>query len=325
MRLVRSVAGATALGFVLAAGLSTGPAGAQERLTIATGSAGGVFLPLGTGMAELISDNIPGVSATAEATGGSAENVRLVGTGSSSMGLAMADVAYYARTGTDSFEAEGAYEGLAGLMMTYTQVMHVLVPADSDIETMADLAGKRISPGPAGSGTAFMGNILLDVYGLTDDVRLDRLTHDQQSTALGDGRIDAAFFLFPPGGAAVEAYTTAHDARFIPIDDPEAIAKISEDFPFYAPAVIAANTYTGQDEPVDTLGVSVSLVVNADLDEETVYHITKLLNEQSEDLVQYHNAARAITTETALNGMPIELHPGARRYYEEIGHEGLKN
>lgn len=297
---------------------------AQQRLTIATASAGGVFFPLGTGMADVLGKEIPGASFTAESTGGSAENVRLVGSGNSSMGLAMADVAYYARNGAEQFASEGAYEGLRGLMMIYTQMMHLVVPADSDIKTVADLAGRRISPGPAGSGTAFMAEILLDAYGIKDRVTLDRLTHDQQATALGDRRIEAAFFLFPPGGASVREYATAHKARFIPFNEPDIIAKIQKQYPFYAPAPIPAGTYPGQTEAVPSIGVSVVLVAHKDINDDVAYQITKVLNEKSELLVPYHSIASSIRTETALNGMPIELHPGAERYYREINHPGFK-
>ncbi|RDE07704.1 TAXI family TRAP transporter solute-binding subunit [Pelagibacterium lacus] len=311
---------------MLSAGLtvvSVSGAAAQQRMTIGTASSGGVFFPLGTGMAEVLSQEVEGVSFSAESTGGSAENARLVGSGGTSMGLAMADVAYYARQGLADFEDEGAYEDLRGVMMIYTQMMHLIVPANSDIETMADLEGRRVSPGPAGSGTSFMTDILLDAYGLKDSVSLDLLTHDQQASALGDGRIDAAFMLFPPGGAAVEAYANAHQARFIPIDDPDITSTLQEEYPFYAPTPIPAGSYTGQDEAVPSIGVSVVLVAHKDLDEDVIFDVTRVLNEHPERLAAYHSIAASMTTDNALNGMPVELHAGAERYYREVNHPGL--
>lgn len=303
--------------------LAAQPALAQERMTVAGGSTGGVFFPLATGIAELLSRQIDGYEFTAGATGGSGENVRLLGTNAAHFGLIMADAAYNGHEGKDAFEAEGGYENVVGVMMTYNQVMHLVVPANSSIETMADLEGRRVSPGPAGSGTAIMAATILDAYGLTGSLTLDPLSHTQQMTALGDGRLDAAFLLLPTGSADIASHAASHPIRFVPIDDEDVLASLPEQYPFYFAADIEAGAYDGQDEAVPTLGVAVALAASADVPDEVVYEATKFLNEHPEELAAYHAIARSISKETALTGMPIPLHAGARHYYEEVSHPGL--
>ncbi|MCF3934706.1 TAXI family TRAP transporter solute-binding subunit [Acuticoccus sp. M5D2P5] len=314
---------ARAAAIAAAVTISAAPASAQERMSIAGGSTGGVFFPLATGMAELLSNTLDGYAFSASATGGSGENVRLLGTDAAQFGLIMADAAYNGHGGHGAFEAEGGYEDVVGVMMTYQQVMHVVVPADSDIETMADLAGHRVSPGPAGSGTALMAAAILDAYGLTGALTLDPLSHSQQMTALGDGQLDAAFLLLPAGASAVTSHAAAHDIRFLPMDEEDALATLSEAYPFYFATNIPATSYAGQDADVPTVGVAVVLAASAQVPDDLVYAVTKQFNEHPEDLVPYHSIAKQIGSQTAMDGMPIPLHQGAQRYYEEIEHPGL--
>ena len=311
-------------GTITATVLMAQGASAQQRMSVAGGSTGGVFFPLATGMAEMLSQTIEGYEFTGGATGGSGENVRLLGTNSAQFGLIMADAAYNGHYGKEAFEAEGGYDKVVGIMMTYNQAMHLIVPADSDIETMADLEGKRVSPGPAGSGTALMAGTILDAYGLAGKLTLDPLSHSQQMTALGDGQLDAAFLLLPTGAAAVTSHAAAHPIRFIPMDDTDAIGKLTGAYPFYFPTKIAAGAYEGQPNAVATVGVAVTLAASSDVPEEIAYEATKLFNEHPDQLATYHAIAKSISADTALTGMPIPLHPGAQRYYEEVGNPGLK-
>lgn len=324
MKLVnRTLKSARAIAMAATVTLIAQPVLAQERMTVAGGSTGGVFFSLATGIAEVMSKNFDGYSVTAGATGGSGENVRLLGANGAQFGLIMADAAYNGHEGKEAFEAEGGYEKVVGVMMTYDQVMHLVVPADSPIQTMTDLKGRRVSPGPAGSGTALMVNPILDAYGLSGEIRLDPLSHSQQMTALGDGQLDAAFLLLPAGSSAIASHAAASPVRFIPIDDADVLASLATEYPFYFPMNIDAGSYDGQPEAVPSIGVGVALATSTDVDEEMVYQVTKLFNEQSEQLVSYHSIARSISTDKALTGMPIPLHPGAQRYYEEVGHSGL--
>lgn len=314
---------ARAAAVVAALTISIAPAAAQQRMTIAGGSTGGVFFPLATGMAELLSKKLDGYEFSASATGGSGENVRLLGTGGAQFALIMADAAYNGHEGLGAFKAEGGYKDVVGVMMTYQQVMHLVVPASSDIKTMADLAGHRVSPGPAGSGTALMAAAILDAYGLTGKVTLDPLSHSQQMTALGDGQLDAAFLLLPAGASAVTSHAAAHAIRFVPIDDKNALAVLSKKYPFYFATDIPADSYAGQKAEVPTVGVAVVLAASAKVPADLVYKVTKQFNEHPEELVPYHSIAKKISSKTALAGMPIPLHPGAQRYYEEVKHPGL--
>lgn len=299
------------------------PATAKERVTVAGGSTGGVFFSLATGMAEMMSKNLEGYSVTAGATGGSGENVRLLAMKGAQFGLITSDSAATGREGKDAFAAEGGYPNLAGVMMSYDQVMHLVVPANSPIQSMADLKGRRVSPGPAGSGTALMAAPILEAYGLAGTVKLDPLSHSQQTNALGDGQLDAAFLLLPEGSSTIASFAAAVPIRLIPMDDPEVLDSLVENYPYYFPMDITAGVYDGQPDAVSSLGVAVVLASSTDVNEELVYQVTKLFNERIGDLVSYHSIAKTIKPENALTGMPIPLHPGAQRYYEEVGHSGL--
>jgi len=176
----------------------------QENITVGTASIGGTFYVFGTGIAQIITKYAEGVGATAEVTDGSVNNAQLVGSDQTDMGLAMADVVYGAYNGTGKFDRK--FEELRGLFMAYGQMMHILVREDSDIYSVADLKGKKVSPGPAGSGTNSMTVKILESFGIDPekDIKLEYLSHEEESMALGDGTIDAAFYLMGTPCAALQ-------------------------------------------------------------------------------------------------------------------------
>ncbi len=295
---------------------------ADVNITVGTASMGGTFYPFGTGIAKVITEYAEGVRATAEVTAGSVDNSKLVGSGKTDVALAMADVVYGAYTGTGKFEEK--YEDLRGLFMTYGQMMHLVVKENSPIKSIADLKGKKVSPGPAGSGTAYMTSIILEAYGISpNDLKLEYLTHAEESMGLGDGTLDAAFYLMGIPCAAVTEFCASHDARFIPIEK-EYIKKITEKFPFYAEMPIPAGTYKAQPDSVPSVGVKVCFITNKNVSEDVAYEITKAVLEHVPELIKIHSIAKEISFEKALEGMPILLHPGAERYYREKNHPKLK-
>jgi len=295
----------------------------QVDITVGTASMGGTFYPFGTGIAQIITKYAEGVQATAEVTAGSVNNSQLVGSGQTDMALAMADVVYGAYTGTGKFDRK--FEALRGLFMTYGQMMHILVKEGSDIYSIADLKGKKVSPGPAGSGTNFMTVKLLESYGIDPekDIKLEYLSHQEESMALGDGTIDAAFYLMGIPCAAVTEYCAGHKARFIPVEE-EYIKKINEKFPFYAEMPVPANTYKGQLEAVPSVGVKVAFIANMNVSEDIAYKVTKAVFENIPEIAEIHSIANELSFEGALDGMPIPLHPGAEKYFREKNHPKLK-
>lgn len=292
------------------------------RLSIGTASVGGVFFPLGTGMAKVITKYVPGVDASAESTAGSAQNVRLVGAKKTDLGLAMSDIAYDAFHGRGKFSKE-KYDNLRGLLMVYGQMMHILVRADSPIKSIADLRGKKVSVGPAGSGTEFMSKLLLEAYGITyKDLKVDFLTHEEESMALADKNIEAAFYLMGPPASAIVSFLASHKGRFIPIEK-TMIDKLHQKFPFYTEMPIPANAYPAQVQAVPSVGVRVVFLTNTSLSDKFAFEITKALIEHREELIAIHPSAKEITLADALAGMPIPLHSGAKKYYAEKKHPGL--
>jgi len=295
----------------------------QADITIGTASMGGTFYPFGTGIAQIITKYAEGVRATAEVTAGSVNNSQLVGSGQTDMALAMGDVVYGAYNGTGKFDRK--FESLRGLFMTYGQMMHILVRDGSDIYSVADLKGKKVSPGPAGSGTAFMTVKILESYGIDPekDIKLEYLSHQEESMALGDGTIDAAFYLMGIPCAAVTEYCVGHKARFIPVEE-EYIKKINEKFPFYTKMPVPANTYKRQLEAVPSVGVKVVFIANKNVSEDVAYKVTKAVFEHIPEIAEIHSIANELSFEGALDGMPIPLHPGAEKYFREKNHPKLK-
>jgi len=291
------------------------------RIGIATATTGGTFFPLGTGMAAVISEFSDNVKANAESTGGSVDNAKLVGRGDTELGLMMTDVAYNAAHGEGVFER--AYPDLRGIMMGYGQMIHIVVKANSNIYSVEDLRGKRVSIGPIGSGTANLSEALFEAAGIWGDFTAAYLTHDEETLALGDGRIDAATYVIGLPAAAVTEFVASHPARFIPVTD-ELIAKVQETRPFFVSMPIPAGSYPGQNEAIPSVGVKVVLATNANVSDEVVYQVTKALLEHTDRLVDYHPTGADFNFENALSGMPIEVHEGALRYYLEHNHPDAK-
>ncbi len=295
------------------------PAGfAQMQLSIATGGTGGVYYPYGGGLAELINNHIEGRSAVAEVTGASVENMGLIHRGDSDLALALADTVYQAYTGTGAFEGRQV-AGARALASIYPNAVQIVTLADSGISSLSDLRGKRVSVGAPGSGTEINANTLLETNGITyDDITVQRLNFNETADALRDGDIDAGFWSVGPPTSSILNLAATRDIRLIGLTDEE-IANAREAEPVFARYTLRAGIYDGVEEPVPTVSIPNVLVVNADLDEELAYQITKVLFEHTDELIAIHPAANDTTVEFSLESTPVPFHPGAIRYYEEVG------
>ena len=282
-------------------------------VTIGAGSTGGVYFPLATGIAQMISEDLENINATASSTGGSEDNVNLLSSGDETLGIA------------DMSVSLNAYEGdvpeLRGIYMGYANVFHIITN-DESIETLEDLRGKRVAIGPTGSGTANLSEKIFRDLGLWDEIDTEYLTHDQESQELADGRIDAAAYSIAVPGTSVEEYFNANDGNFVEFTD-QHLSDFLDENPDHIQFTIEGGTYPKQDNDIETIGVKAALVTMENQDEELIYEITKTLLDDDRDLSEYHPAGAEFNFENALNGMEIPLHEGAKRYFEENNHPDL--
>ncbi|WP_447926783.1 TAXI family TRAP transporter solute-binding subunit [Vreelandella sp. EE27] len=312
MRTLKYAAATTMLALAL-------PASAQQ-LSIATGGTGGVYYPIGGGLAEMINNHIEGAQATAEVTGASVENMGLIMRGDADMATALADTVYQAYTGTGDFEGRQV-ENTRALASIYPNAVQLVTLAESDIQSISDLAGKRVSVGAPGSGTELNVSALLESNGISyDDFDPQRLNFNETADAIRDGDIDAGFWSVGPPTSSIMNLAATRDIRLISLSEEE-IANAREDEEVFAPYELAAGLYDGMDEAVQTIGIPNVLVVNADMDEELAYQLTQVLFEHTDELIAVHPAANDTTVEFTMESTPVPLHPGAIRYFEETGAE----
>ncbi len=307
-----------------------GAAGAQPRrfVNVATGGTAGVYFPLGSALARLWTERIPGVQATAQATGASVANVRLLQRGEVEVAFAQNDIVYYAFHGVEMFSRDPQTR-LRGVAMLYPETIQVVTLRQKNINSVADLAGKRVAVGAPGSGTEVNARQILRLYdigyvqtrqthGLPRTVQADFLSFAEAADQLKDGIIDAAFLTAGVPTAAVQDIAATRDLKIVPIP-PQAAARLREQYPYYTAVVIPPNSYRGQAEAVPTVAVMAMLVTRSDLPEDLVYELTKAMWENVSVLHQAHARGRDIRLETARAGMPIPVHAGALRYYREQG------
>lgn len=300
--------------------IMAGTALAQKKfLTLSSGAPGGVYYPLGGGMALIIEKTISGVKCSSESTGASVENCRLVGSGQSDMGMVMGSVAYKAIQGQEPFKEK--YPVVA-LFQMYPAPEHIVTTKKSGIKAVKDLKGKRVSIDVPGSGCATMARVIMEEHGLdlNKDVKIASLSQNESVQALKDGIVDAVFFNFAYPGAAVLDLAASREIVLIPVDRKMA-DKIVKKYPYYVKINIPGQTYPGVNKDVLCLGDSNVLIASTKMDEATAYQIVKAIfsnvDKGSLALTKIHPVAAQITPKNGVNS-PIALHPGAVKYFKEI-------
>jgi len=290
-----------------------------QRLSIATGGTGGVFYPYGGGIAKVISENIPGVEATAEVTAASVDNLKFISQGTSDIAFTMADTAQDALLGKEGFAGTGAIP-VRTLAVLYSSYVHLVTLEGSGISRITDLRGRTVSTGAAGSGTTVLAHRMLQAVGLDPqrDMRSQSLGVAQSVEALKDGKIHAFFWNagLPTASILDLVNSPGIRARFIATGD--IVPRLHQKYgsSLYYTAVIPKGTYkTNPDVPV--VAVANLLVVSESMDESLAHAITRLLFEKQGELAAIHPQARDLAIETALKGSSIPFHPGAIRYYRE--------
>ncbi|MET0632102.1 MAG: TAXI family TRAP transporter solute-binding subunit [Xanthobacteraceae bacterium] len=312
------VISALALGAAAIAGAAFGQG---LNIAIATGGTGGVYYPLGGGMANVLSKYVPGVQATARVTGGSVDNLKLIGTQQSEVALVMVDAALDALKGEDKFK--GNPVEVRTLMVLYPNRMHVVSIEGKGIEKMADLKGKRVSTGSPGSATEVMAFRVIEAAGLDKDkdMRRERLGVAESVNALKDGKIDAFFWVGGLPTAAVTDLGATPNVKIKLIDHADVVDKMNAKYGgLYTTGVIPAKTYPGQDKDNAISIVQNILVANAKLPDKVAYDIVKTFIEKRDELVAVHGEAKSITLDNQVQkNSPIPWHPGAVKYYGEKG------
>lgn len=287
----------------------------QTFISIASGGTGGTYYPLAGAMATIWNKNIKGVNASVQATGASVANVNLLRDGKADVIMLQNDIAYYAANGVEMFK-DKAYKDLKGMATLYPETCQLIVLADSGIMSVADLKGKKVAVGAAGSGAEANARQIFAAAGLTySDIQAQYLSFNEGASNLKDGNIDAAFQTAGHPTAAIQDIAANKAIRIIPIDG-AVFAKLQATYPFYTKTTIAAGTYKGVDKDIQTVAVKAMLAVSAKLDSATIEKMLQTMYANGDLLTAAHAKAGAqITLATARDGMSIALHPGAEKYF----------
>jgi len=308
----------------LAAGAAIAlPAAAQEKITlsIATGPTGGVYYPMGGGMANVLTKYVPGLSATAESTAGSIANLEFILTKKADVALSMADASYDAYRGEDKFK--GRAVPVRGLMVLYPNRFHIVTLEGLGINKIADLKGRRVSTGPPRSGTEVKANRVLEAAGLNPDKDIirERLTVQASGDALKDRKIDAYFWSGGIPTAAVTDLAASPGVKIKFLDHAELAEALNKKYgPLYVRDVIPAKSYPGQEKDAQVTTIWNILVTSASTPDEVAYNIVKTMFDRKEDMVRVHKESENFDLKHQTNAaIVIPFHPGAVKYFREKG------
>lgn len=325
---------AVALGTALLIGLNGGAIAQDLKFfTIGTGGTAYTYYPVGGVIANAISKppgsrpceeggscGVDGLIASAVSSRGSVDNINAIISGLRNSGFTQSDVAYWAYTGTGTMEGKEPAKDLRTIAALFEEHIHLIALADSDINSVADLKGKRVSLDEPGSGTYVDASLILEANGLSvKDVVAEELKGNAAAEALRNGKIDAYFVVAGyPAGSLVELASAA-PIKLVPIDG-KGVEALTSKYGFFSASDIPEGTYENI-PATSTVAVGAQWVTNVKEDEELIYNITKALwNDKSRKLLDVgHAKGVAITAETALNGVGVPLHPGAERFYKEAG------
>jgi len=292
-----------------------------QNISIATGGTGGVYYPLGGGMAAVLSKYVPGIQATAEVTGGSVANLQLIGTGKPYLGMTMADAGLDALKGQDKFT--GKPVPIRTLMVMYPNRMHVVTIEGTGVNTMKDLKGKRVSTGSGGSATEVMAFRVIEAAGLDKDrdMKRERLGVAESVNAIKDRKIDAFFWVGGIPTAAVTDLAATPGMKMKLIDHSETVEKMNAKYgKLYTASKIKAGAYPGTDKD-NAIAEVWNLIVTGDkMSNDDAYAIVKTLVEKKADIVAVHKEAESFSLDNQVQERsPIPFHPGALKYFKEKG------
>jgi TRAP transporter TAXI family solute receptor len=316
MRLIHKIG----LGISLAAAVLSGTALAQQQqfVNVLTGGQAGVYYPLGVALSQIYGQAIPNARSTAQVTKASAENLNLLQSGRGELAFSLADAVSDAWNGNAEAGFTRKLDKLRGLSATYNNYIQIVASEESGIKTLADLKGKRVSVGAARSGTELNARAILKAGGLSyqDLGKVEYLPFGESVELIKNRQLDATLQSAGLGVASIRDLATAVKIVVVPVPA-DVVAKVGD--AAYQPAIIPANTYGGQTADVPTAAIPNFLVTHADVSNDLAYQMTKALYDNLDKMHAAHNAAKAINRANAVKGMPVPLHPGAERYYKEVG------
>jgi TRAP transporter TAXI family solute receptor len=307
---------------LVAALAAAGVAFAQDKVTIsiATGPTGGVYYPLGGGIANVLSKYVPGYAANAESTAGSVANIQLMNQKKSDIALSMADAAW------DGYKGQGKFQGgnvpLRALMVAYPNRMHVVTVEGTGINKFADLKGKRVSTGAPNSATELMAARVLEALGLSaDDFKRERLDPGKSVDAIKDKKLDAFFWVGGIPTSAVTDLGASPGMKLKLVDHADAVDGMNKKYgPLYVRDTIAPKSYPGQEQPNQVATVWNIIIARADMPDQVAYNIVKTIFEKRDDLILVHKEAQNFDLKhQSAAAASIPYHPGAAKYFAERG------
>ncbi len=316
MRLFHKIGLTVTLGAALASGAAV--AQQQQFINILTGGQSGVYYPMGVALSQIFAKDIPNVRATAQVTKASAENLNLLQAGRGELALALGDSVSDAWKGDAEAGFPKKLDKLRGLSATYNNYIQIVANADSGIKTLADLKGKRVSVGAAKSGTELNARAIFKAAGIgySDLSKVEYLPFGESVELMKNRQLDATLQSAGLGVASIRDLSTSVKIVVIPVPA-DVVAKVGD--AAYQVATIPANTYGGQTEAVATASIANFLVTHSGVSDDVAYRMTKAMYDNLDTLYAAHNAAKVIKLENAVKGMAIPLHPGAEKYYKEVG------
>lgn len=308
---------ALAVVFVFSVAL-VGCAPQKTNLILATGGTSGTYYPFGGAIAQIFNTKIENMNVTAQATGASVENLKLIGKKEAELAIVQNDMTDYAYNGLETFK-DGKVENVRAVATLYPEVIQIVASTESGINTVSDIKGKKFSVGAPGSGVEANARQILDVLGMTyNDFSANYLSFSESADSYKDKHIDG--FLFTSGipNAAIQDITATSELKFVSIPD-DIVQNLITKYPFFTAYTIPAGTYKGQTEDVKTVAVNATLVVGSEVSDKVVYDLTKALFENQAELATAHAKGKLLSLETAVKGISVPFHPGAEKYYKEVG------
>jgi TRAP transporter TAXI family solute receptor len=291
--------------------------GKTENVRMATGGTTGTYYAFGSAVAQILSENTD-FAITVQSTGASKANIELIDSGDVEIAIVQNDTMDYAARGLETFNGT-KYNTFSAMAAVYAEVCQVVASASSGIKTVADLRGKNVSVGDAGSGTEINARHILDAYGLSySDIRVQNLGVGPSADALKDNKIDAFFFTSGAPASGITDLAASKDIVLVEIDSAH-VAQLRAKYPSYTQYAIPAATYKGMTSAANTVAIKATFIVSNKLSADTVYNLTKALFERKAQIELAHAKGKELTLSYAVDGIPVPFHPGAERYFKEVG------
>lgn len=305
--------------FSACSGEGASDAEAITKITVATGGNTGTYYAYGMAMGPVLQEKT-GLTFDVQSTGASKANIQLIQAGEVDMAVVQNDVMYYAYTGTDLFEGAQTQD-FAAIGTLYPELCQIVASKSSGIESVADLKGKRVSVGDAGSGVEFNAKQILEAYGIdmNADIEKQNLGFGPSADALRDEKIDAFFCVAGIPTTAITDLAMGTDIVVLSVEDAE-FEKLTDKYDFYTKQIIPAGTYKGVEEDVQTVAVMATYIVDKDLPEDVVYNITKAIFDNKDEIAAAHKKGEELDSTKAVEGIAaVPFHAGAIKYFTEIG------